>query len=97
MGRASCNSGSGIHALRFSDASQAYKGMCFAPVPDWRRALSALLGAASAALFAVGAVELLRVRERKNSMGSMYFNGYESLSWLLMALVCAMKPAEERE
>ncbi|MBQ1409934.1 MAG: hypothetical protein IIY94_01475, partial [Oscillospiraceae bacterium] len=30
-------------------------------------------------------------------LGGMYSNGYESLGWLLMYLVCAMKLVEERE
>ena len=87
----------GINAFRFSNAPEAYKGMAFAPVPDWRLALSALLGVASVALFAVGALELLRVMEQKYGLGGMYSNGYESLGWLLMYLVCAMKLVDERD
>ncbi|MBQ1410090.1 MAG: hypothetical protein IIY94_02260, partial [Oscillospiraceae bacterium] len=72
----------GINAFRFSKAPEAYKGMVFAPVADWRLALSALLGVGSVALFAVGAVELLRVMERKFGLGGKkLFRIFQIANW----------------
>lgn len=72
----------GINAFRFSKAPEAYKGMVFAPVADWRLALSALLGVGSVALFAVGAVELLRVMERKYGLGGKkLFRIFQIANW----------------
>ena len=43
----------------------AYMGVEWSVDPDWRYAVSSILGFACAALFAVVAVELLRVMEKK--------------------------------
>jgi len=43
----------------------AYMGIAWRVAPDWRYALSSLLGFCCAALFAVAAMELMRVMEKK--------------------------------
>ena len=59
----------GFGTISFSDSPDAYMGMSFNVVPDWRYALSSILGFACAALFAVAAVELMRVMEDKYGLG----------------------------
>ena len=58
----------GFGTFSFSDSSDAYMGMTANVVPDWRYAVSSVLGFACAALFAVAATELMKVMEKKYSL-----------------------------
>lgn len=55
----------GFGTFGTSSSPDAYMGITANVVPDWRYALSSILGFICAALFAVGACELLRVMEIK--------------------------------
>ncbi len=59
----------GFGTMSFSDSPDAYLGIAFNVVPDWRYALSSILGFACAALFAIAAVELMRVMENEYRLG----------------------------
>jgi hypothetical protein len=59
----------GFGTMSFSDSPDAYLGIAFNVVPDWRYAMSSVLGFACAALFAVAAVELMRVMENQYKLG----------------------------
>ena len=54
----------GVNAIGSSTDPDALYGIDWNMVPDWRYALSSILGFISAALFAVAAVELMKVLER---------------------------------
>ena len=58
----------GFGTFSFSDSPDAYMGMTANVVPDWRYAVSSVLGFACAALFAVAATELMKVMEKKYSL-----------------------------
>ena len=58
----------GFGTFSFSDSPDAYLGMTANVVPDWRYAVSSVLGFACAALFAVAATELMKVMEKKYSL-----------------------------
>ena len=58
----------GFGTFSFSDSSDAYMGMTANVVPDWRYAVSSVLGFICAALFAVAATELMKVMEKKYSL-----------------------------
>ena len=55
----------GFGTFSFSDSPDAYMGMTANVVPDWRYAVSSVLGFICAALFAVAATELMNVMEKK--------------------------------
>ena len=55
----------GFGTFSFSDSPDAYLGMTANVVPDWRYAVSSVLGFVCAALFAVAATELMKVMEKK--------------------------------
>ena len=55
----------GFGTFSFSDSPDAYMGMTANVVPDWRYAVSSVLGFVCAALFAVAATELMKVMEKK--------------------------------
>jgi len=55
----------GFGTFSFSDSPDAYMGMTANVVPDWRYAVSSVLGFICAALFAVAATELMMVMEKK--------------------------------
>ena len=60
----------GFGTIGTSSAPEAYLGMSYRVVPDWRYAVSSLLGFVSAARFAVAAVELMDVMEQRYGLGS---------------------------
>lgn len=55
----------GYQTYGTSSSPDAYMGISFNVVPDWRYAVSSILGFACAALFAIGALELFNVMENK--------------------------------
>ena len=59
----------GFGTFSFSDSPDAYMGVTASVAPDWRYAVSSVLGFLCAALFAVAAVELMKVMEAKYSLG----------------------------
>ena len=72
----------GFGTISFSDSPDAYMGMAFNVVPDWRYAVSSALGFACAALFAVAAVELMRVMEDKYGLGeSKLYKLFKIANW----------------
>lgn len=72
----------GAGTIGTSADPDAYMGIAWNVAPDWRYALSSLLGFASAALFAAGAVELLRVMERKYGLGdSRLYRLFKIANW----------------
>ena len=72
----------GFGTISFSDSPDAYMGMAFNVVPDWRYAVSSVLGFACAALFAVAAVELMRVMEDKYGLGeSKLYKLFKIANW----------------
>ena len=58
----------GFGTFSFSDSPDAYMGITANVVPDWRYAVSSILGFLCAALFAVAAIELMKVMEKKYSL-----------------------------
>ena len=58
----------GYGTFSTSTAPDAYMGVSWNVVPDWRYALSSILGSACAPLFAVAAMELFRVMEEKHGL-----------------------------
>ena len=72
----------GFGTISFSDSPDAYLGMTFHVVPDWRYALSSFLGFACTALFAVAAVELMRVMEQEYRLGgSALYKLFRLANW----------------
>ena len=63
----------GYGTFGMSGGPDAYMGISWTVVPDWRYAVSSLLGFACAALFAVAAVELMRVMEADYGLGGSRF------------------------
>lgn len=59
----------GYSTIGTSSAPDAYQGISWSVAPDWRYAVSSVLGFVCAALFAYAAVELMRVMERKYCLG----------------------------
>ena len=55
----------GYGTIGTSSAPDAYLGLSWSVAPDWRYAVSSMLGFLCAALFAYAAVELMRVMEQK--------------------------------
>ncbi len=64
----------GFGTFSFSDSPDAYMGITANVVPDWRYAVSSVLGFVCAALFAVAATELMKVMEGKYGLadGRLY-------------------------
>ncbi|MCR4677387.1 MAG: hypothetical protein K5679_01395 [Lachnospiraceae bacterium] len=62
----------GYGTFSTSNAPGSYMGMTANVVPDWRYALSSILGFVCAALFAVGACELFRVMEIKYKLADKF-------------------------
>lgn len=60
----------GFGTFGFSDSPDAYVGMTANVVPDWRYAVSSVLGFLCAALFAVAATELMKVMEKKYGLAA---------------------------
>ena len=60
----------GFGTFGASSDPNAYLGIEWNVVPDWRYAVSSILGFICAALFAVAAVELMKVMERDHGLGS---------------------------
>ncbi len=58
----------GFGTFSTSSSPDAYMGMTANVVPDWRYAVSSVLGFICAALFAVAATELMKVMEKKYSL-----------------------------
>jgi hypothetical protein len=72
----------GLGTFSMSSGPEAYKGIVFQVVPDWRYAVSSVLGIVAAAMFAVGAVELLRVMEQKYGLGDRkLFRLFKLANW----------------
>ena len=80
----------GFGTFSTSSSPDAYMGLTFHVVPDWRYAVSSVLGFICAALFAVAAVELMHVMEGLDS-------GAESFGWLTLYLVCALSLVGKEE
>lgn len=59
----------GFRTFSMSDAPNAYMGITANVAPDWRYAVSSILGFVCAAMFAYAAVELLKVMEKKYRLG----------------------------
>ena len=94
----------GFGTFSTSSSPDAYMGITANVVPDWRYAISSLLGFLCVPLFAVAALELMKVMEKKYALGElMNFivegmdSGFESFGWLLMYLICAMKLVGKEE
>ena len=62
----------GFGTFSTSNAPDAYMGMTANVVPDWRYAVSSVLGFVCAAFFAVGACELFRVMEIKYKLADRF-------------------------
>ena len=60
----------GFETFSMSDSSDAYMGMTANIAPDWRYALSSVLGFICAALFAYAAVELVSVMEKRYGLNN---------------------------
>ena len=72
----------GFGTFSTSSDPDAYMGISWTVAPDWRYALSSVLGFVSAALFALAATELLRVMERKYGLGgSKLFSLFKIANW----------------
>lgn len=72
----------GFGTIGTGGGPEAYMGMTWNVAPDWRFAVSSVLGFACAALFAMGAVELLRVMERDYGLGgSKLFKLFKIANW----------------
>lgn len=72
----------GFGTFGTSTDPDAYMGISWSVAPDWRYAVSSILGFACAALFAVAAVELLRVMESKYGLGqSKLYKLFRIANW----------------
>ncbi|MBR0368122.1 MAG: hypothetical protein IJH86_06995 [Clostridia bacterium] len=72
----------GYGTIEMSSGPGAYMGIAWNVAPDWRYAASSVLGFISAALFAVAAVALLRVMERKYALGgSKLYKLFKIANW----------------
>ena len=72
----------GFGTFSFSDSPDAYMGITANVVPDWRYAVSSVLGFLCAALFAVAATELMKVMERKYSLAdSRLYKLFKIANW----------------
>ena len=59
----------GFETFSMSGSADAYMGITANVVPDWRYALSSILGFICSAMFAYAAVELMKVMEKKYGLG----------------------------
>ena len=72
----------GYGTIEMSSGPGAYMGIAWNVAPDWRYTASSVLGFISAALFAVAAVALLRVMERKYALGgSKLYKLFKIANW----------------
>lgn len=72
----------GFGTIGTTSDPDGYMGIAWNVAPDWRYALSSVLGFACAALFAVGAVELMKVMERKYGLGGeKLFQLFKIANW----------------
>ena len=72
----------GFGTFSFSDSPDAYMGMTANVVPDWRYAVSSVLGFVCAALFAVAATELMKVMEKKYGLAdSRLYKLFKIANW----------------
>ena len=72
----------GFGTFSFSDSPDAYLGMTANVVPDWRYAVSSVLGFVCAALFAVAATELMKVMEKKYGLAdSRLYKLFKIANW----------------
>lgn len=72
----------GYKTFNTNGGSEAYLGISWNVAPDWRYAVSSVLGFACAALFAVGAVELMRVLEQRYHLGdSIFYKLFRIANW----------------
>ena len=72
----------GFGTFSFSDSPDAYMGMTANVVPDWRYAVSSVLGFLCAALFAAAATELMKVMEKKYSLAdSRLYQLFRIANW----------------
>ena len=72
----------GYKTFSTSNSPDAYMGITWNVVPDWRYAVSSVLGFMCAALFAVGAIELIRVLDEKYQLGSTkLFKIFKIANW----------------
>ena len=72
----------GYKTFSTSSSPEAYMGITWNVVPDWRYATSSILGFMCAALFAVGAVEVISVLDKKYKLGnSKLFKLFKIANW----------------
>ena len=72
----------GYGTIGMSTDPDAYMGIAWNAAPDWRYALSSVLGFLCAALFAVAAVELMRVMEGRYALGgSKLYRLFRIANW----------------
>ncbi|MBR2698887.1 MAG: hypothetical protein IKE76_09885 [Clostridia bacterium] len=72
----------GYGTIETSSDAGAYMGIAWNVAPDWRYAVSSVLGFACAALFAVAAVALMRVMEQKYALGgSKLYKLFRIANW----------------
>lgn len=72
----------GFGTFGFTDDPDAYLGISANVVPDWRYALSSILGFVCAALFAAAALEVFRVMEKKYGLsGSRLYRLFKIANW----------------
>ena len=72
----------GFGTFSFSDSPDTYLGMTANVVPDWRYAVSSVLGFVCAALFAVAATELMKIMEMKYGLAdSRLYKLFKIANW----------------
>ena len=72
----------GFGTFGTSSDPDAYMGISWNVAPDWRYAVSSVLGFVCAALFAAAATELLRIMEQKYMLkGSKLFSIFKIANW----------------
>lgn len=72
----------GFGTFSTSSSPDAYMGITGNVVPDWRYGLSSILGFVCAAMFAVGACELMRVMERKYKLTDTFlYKLFKAANW----------------
>ena len=72
----------GFGTFSISSAPDAYMGITANVVPDWRYALSSILGFLCAPIFAVAALELMKVMETKYALGeSKLYKLFKIANW----------------
>ena len=72
----------GFGTFSTSSSPDAYMGITANVVPDWRYALSSILGFLCAPIFAVAALELMKVMETKYALGeSKLYKIFKTANW----------------